>query len=209
MSNAAAFPWPKTLPHFTVCGGKFALIGFSAGKKKYVDSADISWKSTWTCGVSATKSGRRAARLDLGREGPVAVEVELEVVRPPARPRLVVLARVRVRDRARRPASPLEPVDVAVAAVGVEAGIDDDDRLREPALRLGVVRRREPVEHRERAFRSARPRCRGRCRRARRRPGDLSRIFFTSSPGASFLGIRELRVPAFELGERARGSPAT
>jgi hypothetical protein len=43
-----------------VLSATFLLIGFSGGKKKYVDSGDISWKSTWTSGDQRRNSGIRA-----------------------------------------------------------------------------------------------------------------------------------------------------
>ena len=94
------------------------------------------------------------ARLGLRRPRPVAVEVEQEVVEAPARPRLDVLARVRARVRGRADAL-REAGHVAVAAVGVQARVEDDHDLAEPCLGARVAAR-ERVQRRHRGLRTHR-----------------------------------------------------
>ena len=76
------------------------------------------------------------ALLERRRE-PVPVEVEEVVVRPPLRPRLVVLAVLRV-GHGHGAAPAVGPVDEAVAPVRVEERVEEDDDLAEHGLGLAL-----------------------------------------------------------------------
>ena len=97
--------------------------------------------------------GHARAHFALRRPGPVAVHVDQVVIEAAARPRLVVLEGVGIRIGLLA-ARADEPRDVALAAVGIEQRIDEDDEVVEQrrGIRIGEQR----VRHFHRHFRGRR-----------------------------------------------------
>jgi hypothetical protein len=83
-------------------------------------------------------------RFGLRHREVVAVHVEEVVVRPPARPGLVMLRRLRIGIRFGRAAQQVAS-DEPVAAVGVLHRVDDDESLPQRQVHVGVAARRQEV----------------------------------------------------------------
>ncbi len=86
---------------------------------------------------------------------PVAVQVEPVMIRASAGPHLVVLARRRV-GHGRDAFMGIDPTGKAVAAIGIDAGVEQNDALAQQRVNARALRRRQVVGRQQRGVGSAR-----------------------------------------------------